>query len=193
MDNTSEETLVHAKPIVGYGSPILKTTSIEVENNPENVQKMVDLFHTLKSLKTCVGLASVQINDPLRMFIVAASKQGAYIVINPTITKRRMKQNYEEGCMSIPKTFAKVEGRDDIIDIEYYDSSFNKVKKRIRGFESIIFQHEYDHLNGVLFTDRLTKEGRESIADKLSEIERGIAPTYYDMIFPGTDVIHKKD
>ncbi|MES2287651.1 MAG: peptide deformylase [Bacteroidota bacterium] len=188
------QKLTDVSPIVGYGSPILRKTCEEVDDNELSRMEWSALAVTLDSLNSCVGLAAPQINIQARMFIMRPIKNLHTItVINPVITKRRGKQHYEEGCMSIPKTFGMVEGRDDIIDVEFYDEFFNKQKRRFRGFESIIFQHEYDHLNGILFIDHLTKAGREEISEKLNEIERGQADTTYHMFWPETDIKHTKD
>lgn len=142
-------------------------------------------------LTNCLGLAAPQINYSVRMFIMKFDNGLPEIVINPTITKERGKQTFKEGCMSIPKVYANVECS-SIVDVMYYDEEFKVVKKRLRGLEAIIFQHEYEHLDGKLFIDRITKEQLLKIKDKLDEITSGVTDATYDMIFPGTDVVQVK-
>jgi peptide deformylase len=104
-------------------------------------------------------------------------------VINPVIKKRRGSVKSDEGCLSIPGLNGTVPERDEIIDVEFYDHEFKHHKMRLRGFDAIVFQHEFDHLNGVLYTDRMTKEGLEAVKDKLSDIEKGIHKAKYEMVF----------
>lgn len=175
-------------PIVTYGCPILRQKCEPVDNTPENMAKLHDLLATAQSIHSSVGLAFPQIGVPLNAFITLINDQKK-IVINPVIRKRRGSQISDEGCLSIPGIFTKVSERDDIIEVEYYDEKFNKQKRSLRKFEAVIFSHEFDHLNGILFIDYLTKEGREEIKEKLSNIENGKIQTHYDMIFSNGNVL----
>lgn len=185
-----EETMKtnNIQPIVGYGSPILREVCLEVENSIDKVKLLNnDLILTLESIGTAVGLAAPQVNINLRMFVMSPNRRPI-IVINPIITKRRGARKSEEGCLSLMGIYGIVE-RDEIIDVEFYDVDFNKHKLRLRGFDATIFLHELDHLNGILYTDRLTKDGKEAVKDKLSDIEKGIyKKVSYDVIFPKTDI-----
>lgn len=188
----TETTTGKILPIVGYGSPILKELCLEIDSTIDKVDDLAnDLIATMKSIGTAVGLAAPQINSNLSMFVMRP-KGIDVVVINPIIRKRRQSIKSEESCLSIPVLSAVVPDRDEIIDVEYYDVKFNKQKIRLRGFDAIVFQHEYDHLNGILYTDRLTKEGREQVADRLADIEKGNTRNYYDMIFPGTNIVQIK-
>jgi len=170
-------------PIVGYGSPILRSVCLEVDDTIDDIKRLAnDLIATMTNIGTAVGLAAPQVNVNLRMFIMSPNRKPI-VVINPTITKRRGTKKSGEGCLSIPGVNAVVAERDEIIDVEYYDVDMNKQKIRLRGFEAVVFQHEFDHLNGILFTDRLTKEGDEAVKDKLSDIEKGIYKADYPMVF----------
>lgn len=171
------------QPIVGYGSPILREVCLEVENKPEIQIVANDLLATMKSIGTAVGLAAPQINYDVRVFVMRPNNKEI-VVINPIIKKRRGSVSSTEGCLSIFGLNAIVPNRDEIIDVEFYDQNFNKQKMRLRGFDAIVFQHEFCHLNGVLFTDLLTKEGQEQVADHLSDIEKGIIKASYPVIFP---------
>ncbi len=179
-----EETLtIKNLPIVIYGSTILREVCVDAENKPETIILVNDMIQTMKSIGTAVGLAANQVNSNLRVFIM---KDGgkSICVINPVIKKHRGKQQTEEGCLSIPGVHGIVPERSKIIDVEYYDENFNKQRKNLRGFAAIIFLHEIDHLNGILYTDRMTTEGQEAVNDKLSDIAKGIYTANYEMIFP---------
>ncbi len=167
--------------VVGLGSPILRQVCPEAEQTRESAQVVLDLIETVNHLPLCVGLAAPQINVALQIFVMK-NREEVEIVINPKITKRRMQQNYKEGCMSIPGVNEWVYNRDDILDVEYYDMNWKKVRKRLRGFNSIVFQHEYDHLQGILFIDRITQP--EEVKEKLARIEKGEVATIYTMQWP---------
>lgn len=174
-------------PIVGYGSPILREVCLEVENKPEIQNLAKDLIVTMNSIGTAVGLAAPQINSNASVFVMRFNNKSI-VVINPIIKKRRGTIKSEEGCLSLPLIYATVPERDEIIDVEFYDINFNKQKMRLRGFDAIVFQHEQNHLIGVLYTDLLSKEGKEQVKDKLSDIEKGIHKAIYPMIFPKLDI-----
>lgn len=170
-------------PITAYGTEILRNKTVEAENTPETKKLVEDMLDTLAQISTGVGLAAPQVNSGKAIFL--AKYSGKIIVhINPVVWKRRDKQkSFEEGCLSIPGIYEGVPERDDIIDIISYDINFKKQRMKLRRFESRIFQHEYDHLQGILFIDHITKKGREEIAEKLAEIENGKIQTIYPMMF----------
>src|ERR1035437_490635 len=169
-------------PIVGYGSPILREVCIQVENKPEVQQLIDDMIVTLAQIPTGCGLASTQVNSNLALFL--AVLDGKLTVHNNLVIKKhRGSQKSNEGCLSIPSVYEVVD-RPDIVDIVSYDRNFKEHKMRLRNFNSCIALHENMHLNGILFTDLLTKVGREQVADKLSDIEKGIYKANYPMIYP---------
>jgi peptide deformylase len=181
---TENKILPQILPIVVYGSKILREVCIEAENTPEIKTLADNLLATMASIGTAVGLASPQVNVKSRVFVMKMGVKNI-VVINPVITKRRGTQKSHEGCLSICNLYHDVFVRDEIIDVEFYDINFNKQKIKLRGFDAVVFQHEHHHLNGILFTDLLTKEGKELVADKLSDIAKGIYDEVkYEVIFP---------
>ena len=172
-------------PIVAYGSPILREKCEDISDTPENREIIKSLIETQQSIKTSVGLALPQINYKLNGFIsLIDGKQQ--VVLNPRIKKYRGEQLSSEGCLSIP--LDKFEqspyiNRNDIIEIEYFDQEFRKQTRRLRKFESVVFQHEFDHLQGILFIDYFNPKEKENIKEKLSLIEKGEVKSYYPMIF----------
>lgn len=178
----------YIKPIVGYGSEILRTTCNQTDNTEEARKTINELWYTMQSLHTSVGLAAPQINSDLQIF--AAKLQGLpEIVINPVIRKRRQNYKTDEGCLSIPGITTREVIKDKIIEVEYYDQNFNKVKKKLSAFDAVVFQHEYDHLHGILYVDRLNDKNLEEIKHKLAQIEEQKTTTYYNMIWPDNRII----
>lgn len=171
-------------PIVAIGNDILKQNTVHVKTVEQAHAIIAQLKATLKPITTGVGLAAPQINSNLCAFIMKNGWSDVIIpVINPFILKGRDKVTRNEGCLSIPNVHGDVPERDKLIEVIFYDENLKKQRMKFDGFAANIFQHEYDHLHGILFTDRMTKEGREKIADQLAEIEKGSVKTTYDMIF----------
>jgi peptide deformylase len=172
-------------PIEAYGNSILRTKCEELES----VDPIVDLIDTVKSIKGAIGLALPQIGVERQAFISLASGYSK-LYINPIIRKRRGEQQSEEGCLSIPGVKETIT-RADIIEVEFYDASFTKQRQKLSDIESIVFQHEYDHLHGIMFTDYLTLEGKERIKTQLEDIEQGKVITVYDMSFKTPELTHR--
>jgi len=170
-------------PIVGYGSQILREPTIEAENNKKARSTMQALYDTMNSLSSAVGLAAPQVNSNLSMFVMKMDNITTGI-INPRIVKRGDLKLSAEACLSIPQVSGVIT-RNANIEVEFYDPHFNRHKMKLDGFNAIVFQHEYDHLNGILYTDRMSRHGIQAIAERLSEIEKGKTKTYYDMVFFG--------
>jgi peptide deformylase len=170
-------------PIVGYGSQILREPTIESENNEVSRKVMQSLYDTMNSLPTAVGLAAPQVNSNLSMFLMQMDGLNTSVV-NPRILKRKDAVQSVESCLSIPGLSGSIL-RDSVIDVEFFDGHFNKHAMTLKGFNAIVFQHEYDHLNGIMYTDRMSRHGLQAIAEHLNEIEKGNVRTYYDMIFFG--------
>jgi peptide deformylase len=127
------------------------------------------MLATMKSQQG-VGLAAPQVNQPLRMFVMMPEPKVAHSVVNPTILKYHGTPSFLswEGCLSIPGLLGLVP-RHDVLDVAYEDADGTYQKRTISGFEARIFQHEFDHLEGVLYLDRL-KEMKHLIME--SEYER---------------------
>lgn len=102
-----------------------------------------------------LGLAAPQVNYPVRVFAVSITQNESKIFINPHIIKKSfLKETGEEGCLSIPNIYGQVK-RHQSITIKYFDRQGKEKKERYSGLLARIIQHENDHLNGILFTDRL--------------------------------------
>ncbi|BAU23842.1 peptide deformylase [Caldimicrobium thiodismutans] len=150
--------------IITLGNPILREKARPVsEINGELktlIEKMADLMYRVKGL----GLAANQVGIPERFFIMdIAQKEGKPLLevyINPEIISAEGETEYDEGCLSIPGYYAKVD-RFSRLFIRAYDLEGKEFERELTGLHAIAFQHEYDHLEGILFIDRLSPLKRE--------------------------------
>jgi peptide deformylase len=142
-----------------YGDPVLREKSTSVEkfddDLKETIKRMAELMYKVKGL----GLAANQVGIPKRFFIMdIKQKEGTpelEVYINPEILNAEGYTEYEEGCLSIPGYYAKVE-RYAKLYIRAYDLEGKPFEKELTGLQAIAFQHEYDHIEGILFVDRIS-------------------------------------
>lgn len=185
-------------PIVAYGDPILKRVAEEIPEDYEGLKELIDNMYQTMYNANGVGLAGPQVGKSLRIFIVDASpfaeddeeqkyqdlKDFKKVFINPIILEETGKKwDFEEGCLSIPGIREEV-GRQEKLIIEYQDENFEFIEEEYDGIRARIIQHEYDHLEGVLFTDKIGSFRRRLIKSKLLDIAKGRVPAEYKMKFP---------
>jgi len=180
-------------PILAYGDPLLKKFGEEIDPDYPGLEKFIaDMFDTMYAAKG-VGLAAHQVNKSIRLFIVDASpyvdedkdlEDFREVFINPIILKEEGTEwVFNEGCLSIPGIREDVK-RQPKITIEYYDESFSLKEKVFEGMAARIIQHEYDHVEGVLFTDRINPLRRRLLSGKLKNVAKGKVEIDYKMKFP---------
>lgn len=187
-------------PIVAYGDPILKKKAKAI---PEDFEKLDDLISNMWETMhkaSGVGLAAPQIGRSLRLFVVDPSpfaeddelsdderqqlKKAKQAYINPTILEEHGDDwAFSEGCLSIPEIREDVFRQKEII-IEYYDEDFNKHTDTFTGLAARVIQHEYDHIEGILFTDKISSLKKRLIKNKLKNIAKGKIKVNYRMRFP---------
>jgi len=185
-------------PIIAYGDPVLKQKAVEITQDYKDLDKLIDnMFETMYSASG-VGLAAPQIGKSIRLFIVDASPFGEdeedpeslkvkdfkEVFINARIIERTGDEwLFQEGCLSIPNIREDV-NRESSIRIQYYDREWNYQEKVFDGYAARIIQHEYDHIDGVLFTDLLNPLKKRMLKRKLQDISRGEVDVNYKMKFP---------
>jgi len=180
-------------PITAYGHPVLKKVAQDIDKDyPELEQFIKDMFETMYFAEG-VGLAAPQVNKSIRVFVMDAShyadeipeaKDFKKIFINAHITERSGDEKLvEEGCLSIPHIREEVWRKNDI-RIEYYDENWQFHNETYSGMIARIIQHEYDHLDGVLFVDKVSMLRKTLLKRKLQDISTGNVKTDYKMIFP---------
>ncbi|MBN1622089.1 MAG: peptide deformylase [Endomicrobiales bacterium] len=149
--------------ILKIPDPILKKISSPVGEITPDIQKLAsDLVETIRFHKNCVGIAAPQTGKSIRLIVIDVSvypkphpNHGLIILINPVITKKEGKRMGREGCLSVPDFTANVT-RAEKVAVEGLNEKGKPVKIDASGFESVVLQHEIDHLDGLVFLDRVT-------------------------------------
>lgn len=178
-------------PIIAYGDPILKKRALEIQKNYPKLKELIaDMYATMYSSKG-VGLAAPQIGLSIRLFVIDGSpfeeeevKSLKQVFINPRIREEEGKLwKFNEGCLSIPTIREDVHRKEQLF-IEYYDEEWNFKKESFTGLAARVIQHEYDHIEGILFIDRISPLRKRLIKGKLTNISKGDVDVDYKMKFP---------
>lgn len=178
-------------PIVLYGDPVLKKKASEVEEGDEKVKEFVDHMYETMYGAQGVGLAAPQVGQSIRIFVVDTTpmeedeKDGLKkAFINPIMIEEEGEEwAFEEGCLSIPGVRADV-NRKSKIRIEYFDENWELHEETYDGMKARVIQHEYDHIEGKLFTDYLTPFKKRLIKGKLANISKGKTDAEYRVKIP---------
>jgi peptide deformylase len=170
-------------PIYVYGASVLRKKAVEISKDDESLGQLIDdMFETMYH-SDGIGLAAPQIGKSLRLFVIDASnlededneglKDFKKAFINPLIVEESGgNRNYNEGCLSIPDIREDVD-RNERIRIQYYDRDWNFFDEIYEGVKARIIQHEYDHLEGILFIDKINPLRRRLISSRLNAISKG--------------------
>ena len=186
-------------PIVAYGDPILKQRAKEISSSSKDLEILLKNMWETMYAANGVGLAAPQVGKSLRLYIVDGSpfsveasltedeknelKGFKKVFINPKILQKSDDlENFNEGCLSIPDVRGDVT-RPTTIKIKYQNQYFKEITEHISGLPSRIVQHEYDHLEGILFTDKLSALKKKLLKNKLLKISRGNINVDYLMKF----------
>ncbi|MCL6294758.1 peptide deformylase [Jejuia spongiicola] len=187
-------------PIVAYGDTVLKKVGKDITKEYPNLDNLLDnMFETMYNAFG-VGLAAPQIGLPIRLFLVDTSpfaddetlskeeqkalKDFKRVFINAKIIKEEGDEwAFNEGCLSIPDVREDV-FRQPKITVEYVDEHFEKHTEVFEGLIARVIQHEYDHIEGILFTDKLSSLKKRLIKGKLNNISKGKINVDYRMRFP---------
>ncbi len=179
-------------PIIAYGHTLLKKVATDFEQSDESLSQLIEnMWETMYNAKG-VGLAAPQVGISKRLFLVDTvqlekeDEEGInQVFINPKIVQEDGELwAYEEGCLSIPRITGDVE-RQESVTLRYVDQDFRSHEKVFTGMNARVIQHEYDHLEGILFTDRLKPLKRRLIRRKLENIKSGKIEVDYKMKFKG--------
>lgn len=194
-------------PVIAYGDPVLRKVGEEITKDYPGLQDTIaNMFETMHNALG-VGLAAPQIGKSIRLFVIETKpftereendededefspeerEQLANfrkVFINAKVIEEEGKEwVFNEGCLSIPKI------REDVlrkpkIHIQYYDENFNFFDETYEGLAARVIQHEFDHIEGKLFTDRISPLRRRLLQGKLTDISKGKVKTGYKMRFP---------
>ena len=187
-------------PIVSYGSSVLKKTAKEITSDYPNLSELIaNMWETMYAANG-VGLAAPQIGLSIRVFVIDASpfvdeenmsvkeieniNTFKKVFINPKIISEEGNLwDFNEGCLSIPDIREDV-SRKEKISINFFDENFVPQKLKLNGLAARVVQHEFDHIEGVLFTDHLSSLKKRLIKNRLSLISKGDITVDYKMSFP---------
>jgi peptide deformylase len=176
------------KPVYIYGSPVLRKVAADITPDYPNLNALIkDMFETMEH-SDGIGLAAPQIGISIRLFIIDASPLAEdhpemadfkRVFINAHIVERTGDlQLYNEGCLSIPNIREDVERPESVL-MRYVDENFVPQEERFDGLAARIIQHEYDHLDGILFTDKISTIRKQLLKSKLTAISKGKVSASY--------------
>lgn len=166
--------LMSIKPLIILPDPVLRELSKPVERFDDQLRKFAgDMFDTMYDAPG-IGLAAIQVGEPLRMLVIDIAKEDEaktpHVFINPEIVASSDERSvYEEGCLSIPDYYAEVE-RPATIKVNYFDADGKPHSMDADGLMATCLQHEIDHLNGVLFIDHISKLKRDMVIKKFRKL-----------------------
>ena len=151
-----------------YGDPVLRQVAPPVREITPEIQRIIaDMTETMWH-QVGIGLAAPQVGLPYRILVMDDGKGGAQALINPVIESRTGTVREEEGCLSVPGIFAEVD-RSKTITVSATDADGQPVSFEAGGLKARIVQHELDHLDGILFIDRLPPVTRDRIKKKIQK------------------------
>ena len=186
-------------PIFGYGDPVLRKLADDISADYPNLQELITNMYDTMYNAYGVGLAAPQIGLAIRLFVIdtepfsdsedlSKEEQDQLKGYKQTFINAKMlveegeEWSFNEGCLSIPDVREDVY-RNEKITIEYFDENFNKKTESFDGLIARVIQHEYDHIEGILFTDKISTLKRTLIKKKLQNIMDGKARPDYRMRF----------
>ena len=180
-------------PIIAYGNPVLRKKCEIISKNYKGLSKLISNMWETMYASSGVGLAAPQVGKSIRIFMVDCTpfeedepqlKGFKKLFINPIIIEETGKEwSFNEGCLSIPAIREDV-SRQPKVTIEYYDENWELKEETYDGLAARVIQHEYDHIEGILFTDKINPLKKRLLSSKLNNISKGNVKVSYRMKFP---------
>ncbi len=186
-------------PIIAYGDPVLRKVGVDIDKDYPDLEKLISNMRETMDNAHGVGLAAPQIGKAIRLFLVNTSPFAEddelddaeqkfltdydRVFINAKILDETGDEwAFNEGCLSIPEVREDV-FRNNTVTIEYLNENFEKQTETLTGIAARVVQHEYDHIEGILFTDKLSSLKKRLIKKKLDNISKGKIDPDYRMKF----------
>lgn len=181
-------------PIYLYGMPVLRKMAGDIEQDYEGLEQLIeDMYETMYGAEG-VGLAAPQVGKSIRLIVIDGSrsddeeeneiKDFKKVLINAQIVEETGEDwEFNEGCLSIPGIREDVKRRPEIL-LRYQDEQFRVHEERFNGIKARVIQHEIDHINGILFTDRILPLRKRLLQAKLKAISKGKTEAAYQVRFP---------
>lgn len=162
--------------IVEYPDKILRQKSTKVEKFDDNLHKILDAMYPIMINTNGIGLAAIQVGIAKELLILNIPdeegeqfKDNLLEMVNPIISNKKGETTYQEGCLSVPDFYEDIV-RFETISVNYQDRDGNTKHLEADGLLSIAIQHEYDHLNGILFIDKLTSSRRRKFEKEYKKL-----------------------
>ncbi|MCK9422678.1 MAG: peptide deformylase [Bacteroidales bacterium] len=180
-------------PVLAYGHPVLKKTAVDITPDYPDLNTFIaDMWETMYQADG-VGLAAPQVNRSVRIIVIDASpfaekypESAGFkrVFINAKIYKEEGEEySFNEGCLSFPGLREDIL-RKPVIYMKYMDENFMEHDERFEGVAARIVQHEYDHIEGIVFVDRLPSLKKMLLKRRLTDISKGNVEVSYKMLFP---------
>lgn len=180
-------------PIIAYGDPVLRKKAVDISPEYPGLSTLiVNMFETMYSANG-IGIAAPQIGLSIRLFVIDAApfadedtslKDFKKVFINAQILEETGdKWSFNEGCLSIPDIREDID-RPQTLTISYLDENWQQHQETYSGMAARIIQHEYDHIEGKLFTDKLSPLRKAMLKNRLDSISKGFVKVDYKMKFP---------
>ena len=185
-------------PIYVYGMPVLRKVAQDIDEDYEGLDQLIeDMYETMFNAEG-LGLAAPQIGLPIRLIVIDGSRMSAdeddderrelldfkKILINPHIIEEEGDPwEFNEGCLSIPNIREDVKRQPRVL-LRYQDENFEEHEEWFDGLKARVIQHEMDHVNGILFTDRISPLRKRLLNSRLKSISKGITDADYRIRFP---------
>ncbi|SDQ58035.1 peptide deformylase [Flagellimonas zhangzhouensis] len=187
-------------PIVAYGDPVLRKVAKDIDSEYPKLDELINNMWDTMYNAHGVGLAAPQVGLPIRMFVIDTTPFAddedltqeeqkqldgfKKVFINAKIEEENGKEwDFSEGCLSIPDIREDVSRKAEIV-ISYLDEDFKSHKETYDGLLARVIQHEYDHIEGILFTDKLSSLKKRLLKSRLEKISKGKINADYKMRFP---------
>jgi len=182
-------------PIVAFGSPVLRKKCIDISPDYPELEMLLENMKETMYEAHGVGLAAPQINKAIRLFLIDTApfvndeEEAEEVIVKQVFINARILEekgeawDFNEGCLSIPDVREDI-NRKPSITVEYFDENFEKHTDTYDGLTARVIQHEYDHIQGVLFTDKISAVRKRMIKGKLMDISKGKVDVSYKMRFP---------
>ena len=181
-------------PIYVYGMPVLRKVAKDIDADYPGLEQLIkDMYETMYQAEG-LGLAAPQIGLPIRLLVIDGKRvedeeehelrNFKRILINPHIIEETGEEwEFNEGCLSIPAIREDVKRKPELL-LRYMDENFEEHEERFDGLKARVLQHEMDHVNGILFTDRISPLRKRLLNAKLKAISKGKTDAKYRIRFP---------
>lgn len=177
-----------------YGMPVLRKVAVDIDEGYEALEQLIsDMYETMYQ-SDGIGLAAPQIGKSIRLIVIDGSRvendeenelgDFKMVLVNPQIIEEAGEVwEFNEGCLSIPNIREDVKRKQEVL-LRYQDENFKIYEERFTGVRARVIQHEVDHLNGILFTDRVSPLRKRLLNSKLKAISKGQTEVSYKIRFP---------